>query len=94
MVCIKCNSQVEDGVKFCPVCGANLVEGVNNANFDAQSNFNSMSSDKVNVLLVIISIFIPLVGFILFFAYPISVSNDRFDNRDGSPRRDILFQIS
>lgn len=69
MVCIKCNSQVEDGVKFCPVCGANLVEGVNNANFDAQSNFNSMSSDKVNVLLVIISVFIPLVGFILFFAY-------------------------
>lgn len=69
MICIKCNSQVEDGVKFCPVCGANLVEDVNHANFDAQSNFNSMSSDKVNVLLVIISVFIPLVGFILFFAY-------------------------
>ena len=26
MFCIKCGTQVEDDVKFCPNCGANLAE--------------------------------------------------------------------
>lgn len=68
MVCNKCNTVVQDGGQFCPNCGNNLNGGtaVNN-NVSVNDNLSSNNQDKTNIWLVVLSWFIPIAGFIIFF---------------------------
>lgn len=77
MKCKNCNMEVQPGTKYCPNCGSEITEvamnenavvetpQVNNVNQPVVNNV--VAEDKTNVLLVVLSWFIPLVGFILFF---------------------------
>lgn len=82
MNCKWCNKEVENNAKFCQYCGGSLINTQNQENIQPniqqpvqdqkiinQNNFNTQSNnevEKVNVLLVILSVFIPLAGLIIF----------------------------
>lgn len=72
MFCNKCQNQVQEGSKFCPFCGnALMVEPLdNNSESVVVSNVvqgNNFDADKVNIWLVILSWFVPIVGLVVFF---------------------------
>lgn len=64
MFCGNCGSKLKEGAKFCPSCGSEtkgekrVVSQNNNSNTDANA--------KVNVIFVIASFFVPILGLIFF----------------------------
>ena len=58
--CPKCGAELPANVRFCPRCGANVNNNANNTSFD---------DEGASVGLKILSILIPLVGWILYFVF-------------------------
>ena len=75
MNCKWCGNVVGENDKFCQHCGGNLMntnvsENIQTSNFTRNQNNNFTQStnneEKVNVWFVILSVFIPLAGLIIF----------------------------
>lgn len=89
MYCVKCGKQIGESDIFCTNCGQKVVrETKNNSSYN--QNINNVSynnntkkekNDKINILLIIVSFIIPLVGLILFIAY--NNKSPKFANANG-----------
>ena len=70
MICKWCNKEVQNNSQFCVHCGKELNDNINHLDSNMvgenQSVMSTNSNEKVNIGLVILSWFIPLVGLILF----------------------------
>lgn len=76
MICKWCNKEINDSAKFCPNCGGNVQDNTINKdemveqtivnNVQPQPNIASVKEQKANVWLVILSVFIPIAGLIIF----------------------------
>ncbi len=83
MFCTKCGKSIPDGAKFCPECGA-AVNAANNTNFNngqypsvqnQQYGYNYppytpvRPTDAPNAGFLVLGLFFPLVGFILWLVW-------------------------
>jgi hypothetical protein len=67
--CSKCGNASNNEDLFCAKCGKSFDESNSTSNTN-KSPFNfDISDDTINSLLLILGIFIPLAGFILYLAY-------------------------
>ena len=67
--CSKCGNESNNEDLFCAKCGKSFDESNSTSNTN-KSPFNfDISDDTINSLLLILGIFIPLAGFILYLAY-------------------------
>ena len=73
MYCYKCGKEVEDGTKFCPYCGAQL-----DTQSQAYDNYQPINQQQTNYPreddapstgFFILSMFLPIVGIILFIVW-------------------------
>lgn len=62
MYCINCGNKLNEGAKFCPFCGKQVGYSKKNINVTSAKVVDS----KVNVLFVISSFFVPILGIIMF----------------------------
>lgn len=68
MFCGNCGNKLNNGAKFCPSCGSPVQNSKvgTNAQVNNTSNNNQVVGDKVNVLFVISSFLVPILGLIFF----------------------------
>ena len=57
MFCSKCGSEIMDEAVICPNCGCST------------ENFHQKKDDKVSAIVVLLTIIVPLVGFIMGIIY-------------------------
>ena len=69
--CRNCGTQLSDGAKFCPKCGNKTDDGHGAVQPTYQPEIESISTtednEELDTGLKILSFFIPLVGFVIYF---------------------------
>ncbi len=69
MFCGNCGNKLNEGAKFCPSCGASVQASSAGVSAPVNNNISSNTQvvdDKVNVLFVISSFLVPILGLIFF----------------------------
>lgn len=71
MYCFNCGKQVDEGIKFCPYCGSELNNQPTSRDSGYQPIYQQSASyiredDAPSIGFFILSLFIPIVGIILF----------------------------
>lgn len=76
--CSRCGEKVDENAKFCQSCGCSLENhntdnnntdnNTNNENKNPSFNLN-ISKDSINLLLLILGVFVPIVGLVLYIVY-------------------------
>lgn len=77
MYCSNCGNQIPDGAQFCSYCGQKTsapTQSQNSSSYRGDNYHNQTynpkgSEDRASIGLNILSFFIPIVGFVLYFQW-------------------------
>ena len=90
MFCKKCGKEVDDGAKFCPECGASLLEYTNienKSNSESESHYNAMC--LAGIIVSGISVFFNFYGLLGIAGLILSYIGYKAVKRSGEKGREL-----
>lgn len=103
MFCKNCGKEIEDGIKFCPECGASQNTIFTNKNLDTEENRNPNSVGKINslciagVVVTVLSFCFDYYGIACYTAFILSILGyfqSKKNNQKGTTIAIICMAIS